>query len=60
MSPQLDEMIEDGHKVWKREELRPDINTVIYRVVGQKAEVVELLLQSTLAHVLILELVALI
>ena len=53
-------MIEDGHKVWKREELRPDINTVMYHVVGPKTEVVELLQQSALAHVLVLELVALI
>jgi hypothetical protein len=58
MDPQLDEMIEDGHKVWKREELMLDINTAMYRVVGQNAEVVELLQQSTLAHVLVLQLVA--
>ena len=43
-------MIGSGHKLWKREELRLDINTVIYCVVGQKAEVVEVLLMLLLFH----------
>jgi len=40
--------------------LRPDINTAMYCVVGDKIKVVELFQQSVVAHVLVLQLVDLI
>ena len=52
-------MSRDGDKVWKKEELEADINIVMYRVVGENTEELELPQQSALVHVPVLKLLAL-
>lgn len=56
----MGEIIANGYKIWKREGLGAGIHIAMYRVVGEKPEVVELLQQSILVHVQVLEQLALI
>lgn len=60
IGPKLGKIIADDYKVWKKEGLGAGVHIAMYRVVGEKSEVVELLQQSALVYVQVLERLALI